>query len=127
MSKIDTAIRHVTKPGANLFAELGFSPEDAQRYQAQSRAQISRTLSLKKQLMDELVDWMKSGHLKQGKAAEILHVSHPRVSDVVNKKTSGEDRAPDKVIHSGPAIPAVAGVSPRLSSASGRRCFGPLM
>ena len=27
--KIDTEIRHVTKPGANLFLELGFAPEEA--------------------------------------------------------------------------------------------------
>ena len=31
--KIDTAIRHVTKPGANLFLELGFSPDEAKRLQ----------------------------------------------------------------------------------------------
>ena len=47
--KIDTEIRHVTKPGANLFLELGFAPAEA---------------------------------------AEILMVSRPRVSDVVNKKTA---------------------------------------
>ena len=29
--KIDTDIRHVTKPGANLFLELGFMPEEAGR------------------------------------------------------------------------------------------------
>ena len=28
MSKVDTRVRHVTKPGANLFAELGFAPEE---------------------------------------------------------------------------------------------------
>ena len=27
--KIDTEIRHVTKPGANLFLELGFTPDEA--------------------------------------------------------------------------------------------------
>ncbi len=29
--KIDTEIRHLTKPGANLFLELGFSADEAQR------------------------------------------------------------------------------------------------
>jgi hypothetical protein len=29
--KIDTEIRHVTKPGANLFLELGFTPKEARR------------------------------------------------------------------------------------------------
>lgn len=88
MNKIDTQVRHVTKPGANLFAELGFSPDDARRYQAESRERIDHTLALKEQLMGELVSWIKDSHLKQGEAAEILHVTRPRVSDVVNKKAS---------------------------------------
>ena len=88
MNKIDTQVRHVTSPDANLFAELGFSPEDARRYQAESRERIDHTLALKEQLMTELVSWIKDGHLKQGEAAEILHVTRPRVSDVVNKKAS---------------------------------------
>lgn len=88
MNKIDTQVRHVTKPGANLFAELGFSPDDARRYQAESRERIDHTLALKEQLMGELVSWIEDSHLKQGEAAEILHVTRPRVSDVVNKKTS---------------------------------------
>lgn len=88
MNKIDTQVRHVTKPGANLFAELGFSSDDARRYQAESRERIDHTLALKEQLMGELVSWIKDSHLKQGEAAEILHVTRPRVSDVVNKKTS---------------------------------------
>ena len=35
--KIDTEIRHVTKPGANLFLELGFTRDEAKRLQAASR------------------------------------------------------------------------------------------
>ena len=85
---IDTEIRHVTKPGANLFLELGFPPEEAKRLQAASRKQINDTLRLKKQLMTELADWIEEHQLKQADAAEILMVSRPRVSDVVNKKTS---------------------------------------
>jgi hypothetical protein len=33
MSKLDTRVRHVTKPGATLFADLGFAPEEARLYQ----------------------------------------------------------------------------------------------
>ena len=40
---IDTEIRHVTKPGANLFLELGFAPDEAKRLQAASRKQINDT------------------------------------------------------------------------------------
>jgi predicted XRE-type DNA-binding protein len=86
--KDDVAIRHVTKPGANLFLELGFAPREAKRLQALSRRQIDDTRRLKRQLMDELSAWIKEHGLKQSDAAEILMVSRPRVSDVVNKKTA---------------------------------------
>jgi len=38
--------------------------------------------------MEELSVWIAKHHLKQSEAAEILMVSRPRVSDVVNKKTA---------------------------------------
>ena len=84
---IDTRIRHVTKPGANLFRELGFSRAEADRLHAASRRQINDTMALKKQLMAELSRWIAENDLKQADAAEILMVSRPRVSDVVNMKT----------------------------------------
>jgi predicted XRE-type DNA-binding protein len=37
---------------------------------------------------DRNPDWIAASHLKQAEAAEKLHVSRPRVSDVVNKKVS---------------------------------------
>ncbi len=83
---IDTRIRHVTKPGANLFRELGFPRAEAERLHAASRQQINDTKALKKQLMNELSKWIAKNHLKQADAAEILMVSRPRVSDVVNMK-----------------------------------------
>jgi predicted XRE-type DNA-binding protein len=86
--KIDTEIRHVTKPGVNLFLELGFSPAEARRLQAASRKQINDTKKLKEQLMTELAAWIEEHRLKQAEAADILMISRPRVSDVVNKKTS---------------------------------------
>jgi len=85
---IDTEIRHVTRPGANLFLELGFAPEEAKRLHAASRKQIDDTLRLKKQLMTELAAWIERHGLKQADAALVLMVSRPRVSDVVNKKTT---------------------------------------
>ena len=68
--------------------ELGFPPDEAKRLQAASRKQINDTHLLKQQLMDELSIWIAEHHLKQAEAAEILMVSRPRVSDVVNKKTA---------------------------------------
>lgn len=43
MNKVDTKIRHITRRGANLFAELGFPPNEAERYQVESLAQIELT------------------------------------------------------------------------------------
>ena len=86
--KIDTEIHHVTKRGANLFLELGFAPDEAKRLHAASRKQINDIRLLKKQLMEELSSWISAHHLKQTEAAEILMVSRPRISDVVNKKTA---------------------------------------
>lgn len=86
--KIDTAVRHVTKPGANIFLELGFPPAEARRLHVASRKQINETQRLKRQLMDELSAWIVAHRLKQADAAEILMVSRPRVSDVMNKKTA---------------------------------------
>ena len=86
--KIDTEIRHVTKPGANLFLELGFTPDEARRLQAASRKNINDTRLPKRQLMEELSLWIEEHHLKQAAAAQILMVSRPRVSDVVNMKTA---------------------------------------
>lgn len=84
---IDTQVRHVTKSGTNLFSELGFTPEESERFQAESKQQINDTKLLKEQLMGELTKWISANHLKQADAAEILMVSRPRVSDVVNMKS----------------------------------------
>jgi predicted XRE-type DNA-binding protein len=85
---IDTALRHVTKPSANIFLELGFAPAEARRLLAASRKQINDTRQLKEQLMQELSLWIVENQLKQSQAADVLQVSRPRVSDVVNLKTS---------------------------------------
>lgn len=86
--KIDTEIRHVTQRGVNLFLDLGFPPEEAERLQQAARQQIDDTKRIKEQLMTELATWIDEHHLKQAEAAEVLMVSRPRVSDVVNKKTA---------------------------------------
>ncbi len=85
---IDTEIRHVTKAGENIFLELGFVEKEANQLQLESKQQINTTLLIKEQLMTELTAWIEENHLKQAEAAEILMVSRPRVSDVVNKKVS---------------------------------------
>lgn len=85
---IDTEIRHITQAGSNIFLDLGFDADEAQQFYTESQQQINDTLALKEQLMSELEKWMLDNQLKQAQAAEILNVSRPRVSDIVNKKTT---------------------------------------
>ena len=85
---IDTEVRYVTKAGANLFLELGFSATEAKKLHAASRKQINDTRLLKQQLMAELSNWIAEHQLRQVDAAQILMVSRTRVSDVMNQKTA---------------------------------------
>jgi predicted XRE-type DNA-binding protein len=85
---IDTKVRHVTKAGSNIFADLGFEGEEAETLKVQVDQEINEILSIKTQLMEALAHWIEENELKQSEAAQILMVSRPRVSDVVNKKTS---------------------------------------
>ncbi|THD54320.1 XRE family transcriptional regulator [Enterobacteriaceae bacterium ML5] len=85
--KIDIASRHITPADGNVFADLGFSKEEAQRLHADSQAKIAQTIALKEQLMTEIGSWITMQNLRQSDAAKVLQVSRPRVSDVVNKKT----------------------------------------
>ena len=70
------------------YRRSGFSPVEAKRLSAASRKPTNDTNALKEQLMGEISDWIDQHCLKQAEAAEILMVSRPRVSDVVNKKAS---------------------------------------
>lgn len=82
----ETQSMHITPVGGNVFADLGFEPEEAIALKAESRRIISEKLAIKDALMTELATWIKAKELKQVEAAEILGVTRPRISDVVNKK-----------------------------------------
>ncbi len=84
---IETKSAHITPVGGNVFADLGFGPEEAAALQAESKRIISEKLAIKESLMTELAEWIDERKLKQAEAAEILGVSRPRVSDVINKKS----------------------------------------
>ena len=76
MSKIDTAITHVTEPNANIFEELGFDKIEAEK------------LKIKAELMCQISEWIKEKELKQEEASKLLHVTRPRISDVMRGKSS---------------------------------------
>ncbi|MDR2000563.1 MAG: XRE family transcriptional regulator [Zoogloeaceae bacterium] len=83
----NTQSAHITPAGGNVFADLGFEPEEAAALKAQSQRIISEKLAIKESLMTELSVWIEAKQLKQVEAAEILGVTRPRVSDVINKKS----------------------------------------
>jgi predicted XRE-type DNA-binding protein len=83
---IETKSMHITPVGDNVFADLGFEPEEAAALKAESQRIISEKLAIKDSLMTELAGWIEAKKLKQAEAAEILGVTRPRVSDVINKK-----------------------------------------
>lgn len=85
MSLENQAMR-VTPSCGNVFADLGFEPEEAAALKEQSARIISEKLAIKDSLMSELAEWIRTTKLKQAEAAEILGVTRPRVSDVINKK-----------------------------------------
>jgi len=76
MNNTDTSVTHVTPSGSNIFEELGFSEQDAAK------------LKIKAQLMCSISEWIKDEELKQEEASHVLHVTRPRVSDVMRGKAS---------------------------------------
>ena len=82
----ETKTMHVTPVGGNIFADLGFAPEEAVALQAESKRRISAKLDIRAALMDEFEVWFKEAGLTQMEAAEKLSVTRPRISDAINKK-----------------------------------------
>lgn len=80
-------ITHRTPANGNIFADLGFAPEEAAKLLAEAAQAIDEKRALKQTLMVEIVGWIDEQNLKQAQAAEILGITRPRVSDVVNQKT----------------------------------------
>ena len=85
--KIAGKTTHITPVGGNVFADLGFPPEEAAALQAESRRIIAEKKAIKEKLATEISAWISDQKMKQADAAEILGVTRPRVSDIVNNKT----------------------------------------
>ena len=83
---IETKSAHITPAGGNVFLDLGFESEEAAKLKARSERIISEKLAIKEALMSELADWIQARDLRQVEAAQILCITRPRVSDLVNKK-----------------------------------------
>ena len=75
MKSIDTSITHITSESGNIFEDLGFNPQEAVK------------LKIKAQLMCQISEWIKEKQLKQEDASHLLHVTRPRVSDIMRGKS----------------------------------------
>ena len=84
---IVTKSMHVTPVGGNVFSDLGFQAAEAAALKAESQRIISEKLAIKVTLMTALAEWIEANKLTQAEAADILCVTRPRVSDLINKKT----------------------------------------
>jgi len=76
MNDIDTSIAHITPSTKNIFEDLGFTEQEATK------------LKIKAQLMCSISEWIKDKQLKQEEASHVLHVTRPRVSDVMRGKSA---------------------------------------
>jgi len=68
------AVEHVTPVGGNVFADLGFGPEEAENLRLRSR------------LMIQIMNIIDERGLKQKQAAALFGVSQPRISDLKRGK-----------------------------------------
>ena len=65
---------------------MDFLQKRRKRLLAHADTEIDESIRLKQQLMDEIAEWLKESNVTQTVAAEVLHVTRPRVLDVVNHK-----------------------------------------
>lgn len=82
----DLKSSHTTPANGNVFTDLGFSPKQAEAMLADADARIAKSQKLKRDAAIAIAQWMQAEKLTQVAASEILEVSRPRVSDLVNEK-----------------------------------------
>ncbi len=82
----DLKSSRITPADGNVFADLGFSAKEAKVLLADADARIAKAEKLKEEAATAIAQWMQSEKLTQVAASQILKVSRPRVSDLVNFK-----------------------------------------
>jgi predicted XRE-type DNA-binding protein len=103
-------IGHITPADRNIFLDLGFAPEEAAALKAEVEREIEQLSAIKETLRRSITGWIKANRLKQDEAAEILNVTRPRVSDIVNGKLSkfSVDALINMVIRTGKTVEVIA-------------------
>lgn len=82
----DLKSSRVTPADGNVFADLGFSEHEANHLLADADARIAKAEKLKEEAATAIAQWIRTENLTQAAAAQVLKVSRPRVSDLVNFK-----------------------------------------
>lgn len=82
----DLKSSHITPADGNVFASLGFSPKEAKALLEDADARIAKAEKLKEEAAAAIAQWIQAEKLTQVAASQILKVSRPRVSDLVNFK-----------------------------------------
>jgi predicted XRE-type DNA-binding protein len=67
-------IEHITPADGNIFADLGFPPEEA------------ANLKIRSDLMLSILQNMADNQIRQARAAELFGVTQPRISDLKRGK-----------------------------------------
>ena len=73
------------KPGENIFAALGFPPDEAEELFADSQRLISEEISLKANLAGAVTNWMAERKLTHESAASQLGVDSKIISNVARQ------------------------------------------
>jgi predicted XRE-type DNA-binding protein len=84
----DVSRRHLTPADGNVFADLGFSPDKAAELLRDADARIEKARRLKIEAAQRIAHWIREQQMGQLAAAQVLEVSRPRVSDLVNLKVA---------------------------------------
>ena len=85
--KRNTLTTYITPFEGNIFADMGFEPDEAKALLTDADQRISEKIAIKESLMSEISEWIDEKKLKQLEAAKILGITRPRVSDLIRKKT----------------------------------------
>lgn len=86
---ISTKATHITPADGNVFADLGFDPQEAAALLAETDRVIFQKLAIKQSLAEVLVAWMDAEGLDPAAAADALCVTSQSVSQVIHNKGAG--------------------------------------
>lgn len=83
-SKRMTGPTHVTPADGNIFLDLGFEPEEAERMKADASRQAQGYRAIRQSLLDELAAWIRAKGLSEEATASHLGVTRARIAAVVS-------------------------------------------